>query len=317
MDDLKISCLSRVKALVNNDIALQNGLIAADYKKVNDTLTKHPEILSNRHEKLHDSVLTAKGNSLTPEQKENHHFIKIDIAYLAEKNYSADWVNRNQLTTGNHNEDLKNYLSVNEPSFKEPIIYYINKGADIRQLTKAQLDSKLYDISIKDFGGKKFAEDDKAAVIKCAKIHAVKTDDIEAYKHLEKEFGITQDIKEGKLNGKLEILYMRANDSLKILKYADSLNHIKSSHDESKNINLENNIGAGNKLNTVEENKKLKAAIENKNIDGIKNAILNGADVKIVNKENLAHIELKDQLEIYTAAKEAKAKRNARNGPPY
>ena len=310
MNDLKITYLNRVKALVNNDIALQNGIIQGDYKKVNETLTNHPEILSNKHEKLRDAVLAANGNSLTPEQKENHHFIKTDIAHLAEKHYSSDWVNRNQLTTGNHNEDLKNYLSVNEPSFKEPIIHYISNGADIKQLTKEQLDSKLYDVNVKDFGGKKFAEDDKSAVIEFAKNHAIKTDNLEAYKHLEKEFGIAQDIKEGNLSGKLDMLYMKVNESSKILEYSNSLNN-KFSYTESQNINLENTVGASNKLNIVEQNQKLKTAIDSKNINGIKDAILNGADVKIINRDNLKHIDPKDQLEVFNAAKEAKLQRNA------
>lgn len=311
MNDLNISYLDRLKELVNKDVALQNAIIDSNYKKVNETLTNHPEILSNKHEKLREAVLVAKSELLTPIDKENHYFIKTDISHLAEQNYSSDWVNRNKLTTGDHNEDLKNYLSVNQPSFKEPIIHYIKNGADIKQLTKEQLDAKLYDLNIKDFGGKKFAEDDKMAVIEYARIHAIKTDNLEAYKHLEKEFGISNNIKEGTLAGKLEVQYIKANGSTKILNYADSLNKINNfSHSESNNIDLNNNDGAGKKLNTVEQNVKLKTAINNKDIPGIKDAVINGADVKLINKENLKHLDPKEQLAVYTAANEAKEVRN-------
>ncbi len=169
--DIKVTFYDKLKELVDKDSALNNAIINSDYDKFKKVLENNPGTLNSRHDKLRQEVVTRKNLNL--EEKANQFCIQSEIKFQAEKNNAKFYVSENSLHTENPTQTLKDYLNDDKPSFKEPIIHYINQGADIKLLTKESLDKKLHDLSFKGYGMSKIAESDKIVIIDYAKNYAI------------------------------------------------------------------------------------------------------------------------------------------------
>lgn len=295
--DIKVTFYDKLKELVDKDSALNNAIINSDYDKFKKVLENNPGTLNSRHDKLRQEVVTRKNLNL--EEKANQFCIQSEIKFQAEKNNAKFYVSENSLHTENPTQTLKDYLNDDKPSFKEPIIHYINQGADIKLLTKESLDKKLHDLSFKGYGMSKIAESDKIVIIDYAKNYAIKTNNLEAYKHLEKEFGISDSIKEGKKQGEYELHFIQKNGS------NDIKNYLERMYSLQENKATDNSI----KLDQTALNKQLDDALTFGKLDKIKPLIVAGADDKIITAEKLSKLEGGKFFEVITSVKEAIAER--------
>lgn len=295
--DMKVTFYDKLKELVDKDSALNNAIINSDYDKFKKVIESNPGTLNSRHDKLRQEVVVRKNLNL--EEKANQFCIQSEIKFQAEKNNAKFYVSENSLHTNNPTQTLKDYLNDDKPSFKEPIIHYINQGADIKLLTKESLDKKLHDISFKGYGMSKIAESDKIVIIDYAKNYAIKTNNLEAYKHLEKEFGISDSIKEGKKQGEYELHFVEKNGSNDIKTYLDRMYSLQEN--KTTDISL--------KLDQADLNKQLDDALSYGKLDKIKPLIIAGADDKIITAEKLSKLEGGKFFEVITSVKEAIAER--------
>jgi len=316
MEEAKISYIDRIKGLVDKSQALVNGVIQNDFNKVKNVLDEAPGLLTGKHLQL--SEMLGERKTLTPEQQIQASVIKSELNYVAEKNYAEFYVNKNNLSIDNPNEALKHELSIDPPTHKEPIIHYLAKGGDITLLTNDNLNKKIQDLSIGEIGGRKIIEKDKEILVNFAAYEAIKRNDVTAYKHLDKEFNITDGIKSGLSSGVEHKALIEAHKADKILNYVselaignkNSLNEFALLREDLRTDNTQQN---SNKLDALAKTKELIVAISNKNIKGITKAVVEGADHKLIDyKQHIQNLDPKDQMEIMYAVKNGIQERNAK-----
>ncbi len=313
MNHGNISYAERLKAIVNKEQTLINGIIRHDYQKVKKILEKDFGVLTSKHLQLAEYVSGEK--NLSEKESLNSSLIRTELNHLAEKNYAEFYVIKNNLVTENQTVALKDELSIDPPSHKEPLIYNISKGADINFLTKEGVDKKLHDLLISEVGGRRILEKDKETLIRFATIEAIKRDDLPAFKHLEREFNISENIKLNLSSG-IELKEFIKQNSQKINTYVSALEQMGSeSISEFKKITEEtrsdNSLQNSVKLDTIKKTKELITAIQNLNKDKIIVALKEGADSKLVDyNKHVNFLSSKEQVFIAEAVKVGIAERN-------
>ena len=284
---MELSYSDRLKAIYDKEQSLNNAIVDANFNKVNSILKNNPEILTDKHVRLNELLK----DSSTPESLHLRLDISEDLNYYSHINSSSYYTERNNLHTGNPTENLKTELNSKDPSHKEPIIYHIKNGANLTLITKENIEKKLDDISLKNYAGYKIAEADQSSIIKFATIHAIKTNNIEALKNLEKEFNISREIF-------VSQNYIKQNSNTETTNYTKStnLNEFKS--------NSEQPIISELRLKQLSANKSLEIALSRGNIQKVKEAIIIGADEKLINLKSIKHLDPQDQMAMMIATKE-------------
>ncbi len=289
---MELSYSDRLKAIYDKEQALSNAIVEANFSKVSSILKDSPEILTDKHVRLNELLK----DSSTPEALLKRLDIGEDLNYYSQLNAATYYTERNNLHLGNPTESLAAELNSKDPSHKEPIIYHLKNGADISLITKESIERKLDDISLKNYAGYKIAEMDQTEIIKFATIHAIKTNNVPALRSLEKEFEISRNVY-------LSDDYIKQNSNMVTTNYTRGtiINEFKE--------NQEQPIVSELRLKQLNENRSLEIALSRGNIDGIKKAIVNGADESLVNLKSIKHLDNQDQMFVILAAKEAKEER--------
>lgn len=289
---MELTYKERLQAIYSKEQALSNAIVDANFSKVNSILKDHPEILTDKHIRLNEMLK----DSSTPESLALRQDISEELNYYSQINSASYYTERNSLHIGNPTENLAAELSSKDPSHKEPIIYHLKNGADLALITKENIERKLDDISLKNYAGYKIAERDQIEIIKFATIHAIKTNNIEALKNLEKEFNISREIY-------LSDNYIKANCSLVTTNYTrgTNLSYLKNSYDQPIISEL--------KLKQLDENRKLEIALSRGDVNGVKKAIVDGADERLINLKSIKHLDPQDQMGMMLATKEGREER--------
>lgn len=318
---MEITYVDKLKSIFDKDIALNNSIIEADYGKFQKIVDKNPEILAVKHSKILETLKTGAAKKQAPKMLA-YDAMERDISHRANLQYAQHWIKQNGLALDDNKgftakSVLQEYLNNDKPSFKEPIIAYIKEDiTNIKELTAEKLDRKLDDISLSNFGGKKITEVDKEAVIRFATVECIKSNDVELYKHLDKEFNIVRNgMTAGLMAEDLNYIAQNAGKNSELYKYHDAKGkEIYNSKDftiplEKTQINT--GIISAQKLNVVEQTTRLESAMKASDYVEIRKAIISGADERVITKESLREFDTKTQVGIWMAKQEAVSVRNA------
>lgn len=291
---MEITYSDRLKAIYDKEQALSNAIVNANFEKVNLILKQSPEILTDKHVRLNELMK----DSSTPEVLSSRLNISEDLNYYSQINSASYYTERNNLHLGNPTESLKTELNSKDPSHKEPIIYHLKNGADLSLITKENIEKKLDDFKLNNFAGYKIAERDQVDIVKFATIHAIKTNNVEALKSLEKEFNISREIY-------LSDTYIKQNSNLVTTNYTrgTDINRLKDYSEQP--------IVSELRLKQLNENRSLEIALSRGRVEDVKQAIINGADEKLVNSKSVKHLDPQDQIGMLKGREQALEIRNS------